>query len=323
MDDNTLDECANQHRPLVSGDVEAGNTTDGVHLSHHTPHSHRPRQQKALLISIVLTAAMMVVEFAASFMTGSLMLLSDSLHMLSHSFSLLISFGAILIAQKVTTEKWSFGLYRVEILAAFVNGIGLLAFSIWIMVEAVERLLAPKAVLGAEMTIVAVVGLLVNLTTALVLQRGGLEDLNTRSAFLHMLADTISSVVIIAGGIVIVFTGWFVIDPLLSAVVAVMTLRWSWGLLKESSFILLERGPEHLKANAVVEELKREFAEIKSVHDVHIWEITSQFVCLSAHVVTGDIRLSESSLLRDRISLYLKDRLGIVHVVLQFESSAC
>lgn len=230
-----------------------------------------------------------------------------------------ISFLAIRLAQRGASDELSFGLYRVEILAAFLNGIGLAGFSLWIMYEGVLRMLHPVAILGPAMTAVAFIGLVVNLATAVILRRAGLEDLNTKSAFLHMLADTFSSVAIIVGSIILSLTNWIIIDPLLSLVVAGVVVKWSWELLRDSILVLLERKPDHLNWREVQEKLRQEFAEIKNIHDSHIWEITSQLTCLSVHIVLEDMQLSEAHRLQTRIAEYLKRQFGIEHVVLQLE----
>ncbi len=316
--------CPHNHYPLpLSDESPAGDIvseSDGGVIERAISRAgHRPRQKRALLISIVLTVVMMAAEFVAGWLTGSLMLVSDAVHMLSHTLSLSISFFAIVLAAQKTGVRLSYGLYRVEILAALLNGIGLLVFSLWIVYEALARIASPTHVMGVEMTVVAVVGLLVNLTTAYILGRSGLEDLNTKSAFLHMLADTFSSVVIIAGGILIIFTGWVVVDPVLSLVVAAVIVRWSWGLIKDSTLILLERKPEHISVESAVDGIMKEFPEIKNIHDIHIWEITSQFICFTAHIVLEDVRISEALALRQKVYEFLRTRLGIGHVVIQFE----
>jgi cobalt-zinc-cadmium efflux system protein len=239
--------------------------------------------------------------------------------MLSHAAALGISFLAILLAQKQTSDRLPYGLYRVEILAAFLNGVGLAAFSIWIVYEAVQRILHPVELLGSELTVVALIGLAVNLTTAMILQRAGVEDLNTRSAFLHMVADAFSSIVIVIGGAVIYFTDWFIIDPILSMVVAGVVAKWSWGLLRDSTFILLERKPDDLDLREMQEKMIAEIPEIKDVHDLHVWEITSQFVCLSAHIVLDNMPLKETQRIRARIADFLEDRFQIGHSVIQIE----
>lgn len=313
--------CSHEHCPLSGQLTEL---LDGAHYPGHDHHPHlvnihRLPQRRALFICILLTAIMMVVEFIAGLLTGSLMLISDAIHMLSHAASLGVSFMAISLAQKRTGEKLSFGLYRVEILAALFNGIGLAGFSLWIVYKGITRLLDPVAVLGPELTAVALIGLAVNLTTAFILQRAGLEDLNTKSAFLHMLADTLSSVAIVIGGIIISFTNWMIVDPLLSMVVAGVVAKWSWGLLRDSTLILLEHRPKHFEDHEIVDKLKQEFKEIRDIHDIHIWEITSQFISMTVHIVLDDVMLSETCHIRSRIADYLRHKFAIAHVVIQLE----
>jgi cobalt-zinc-cadmium efflux system protein len=280
---------------------------------------HRPHQRRALLFCVLLTAAMMLVEFVAGWVTGSLMLLSDAIHMLSHATALGISFLAVVLAQRTTSDELPFGLYRIEILAALLNGVGLAGFSLWIIYESILRILHPVTILGPAMTAVALIGLAVNLVTTVILKRAGLEDLNTKSAFFHMLADTFSSVVIVVGGIILSLTHWTIIDPLLSLLVAGVVMTWSWGLLRDSTLILLERTPPHLNWHILQEQLMQQFPEIKNVHDPHVWEITSQLTCLSAHLVLDDVQLREAHRLQVRITEYLRHQFGIGHVVLQVE----
>lgn len=308
--------CAHDHHPLSTG--HAADDHDDHEHHHHHLHIARPKQRRALLICILLTGGMMITEFAASFFTGSLMLASDALHMLSHAGSLGVSLGAIYLSQRRSGTAFSFGLYRVEVLAALLNGLSLAVFCAWIIYESCLRIMNPAAILGAEMTVVALIGLAVNLLTAFILFRSGVEDLNTKSAFLHMLADTYSSVAIVLGGIVIVFTQWYVIDPLLSLIVAAMIARWSWGLLRDSTLILLERSPRAISVDLLETEL-RGIAGVHEIHDLHVWEITSQYVCLSAHVVLDDLPLSATGPLRVTISDRLRERFGISHTALQFE----
>ncbi len=234
-----------------------------------------------------------------------------------------MSLLAIVIAQKKSGNSFSFGLFRVEILAALFNGIGLAGFSLWIVYEGVVRLLNPVAILGPELTVVAIVGLLVNLTTAIILKRAGLEDLNTKSAFLHMLADTFSSIAIVTGGVIISFTDWVVVDPILSMVVAGVVAKWSWGLLRDSTLILINyfngTQPKSLKTDEIEDELRREFSEIKDLHDIHIWEVASQFISMTTHIVLDDLMLNETHDIRKKIVDYLRHKFGIAHVVIQFE----
>jgi cobalt-zinc-cadmium efflux system protein len=262
---------------------------------------------------------MMLVEFAAGWFTGSLMLTSDAVHMLSHAAALGVSLTAIILARKQLGDHFPFGLYRVEVLAALLNGIGLAGLSLWIVYEAILRLLHPVPVASSELVVVAVLGLVVNGITAVILVRAGHEDLNTRSAVLHLLADGFSSVVIVLGALVLAYTGWTLIDPVLSIIVALIVGHWSIGLLRDATLILLERKPDHLNLAEIEAALLSEFAAIKNIHDLHVWEITTHFHCLSVHIVLDDVRLSETNSLRNALTAHLRQRFGIAHSVIQFE----
>jgi cobalt-zinc-cadmium efflux system protein len=265
---------------------------------------------------------MMFVEFAAGWVTGSLMLTSDAVHMLSHAAALGVSLLAIVLARRQLGTHFPFGLYRVEVLAALLNGLSLAGFSCWITYEAVLRLLHPVAVSSRELIIVAVAGLIINILTGVILYRAGVEDLNTRGALLHMLADGFSSVVVVFGGILMAYTGWQKIDPILSILVSLLIAKWSWSLLRDAVLILLERKPDHLDLTAIENELRATFPEIRDIHDFHVWEITTHFLCCSAHIVLDDMRLSETQNLRTELATHLQRRFGIAHPVLQFECSA-
>ena len=232
-------------------------------------------KERALTIAIVITLAAMVVEFIASLMTGSLMLFSDALHMLSHASSLGVTFIAMILAKKVVGKNFPFGFHRIEILAALFNGFSLLLFTGYVIYEAIIRIYDPLPVDSFETIMVAIFGLIVNLLTALVLSRSNLEDLNTKSAFLHLLADTFSSVTIVIGGIIIFYTDWFIIDAILSVVVAGVILKWSWGLLRDASLVLMERTPHQIDIDEIEEKLLEKFNLVEEVDRISIWEITN------------------------------------------------
>lgn len=262
---------------------------------------------------------MMVIEFVAGWMSGSLMLAGDALHMLSHVAALGISLMAIKLANRQCGDHLPYGLYRLEVLAALLNGLGLAAFSMWIVYEGIERLWNPVHISGHELVVVATLGLIVNVLTAVILFRAGMEDLNTKSAWLHMLADGASSVVVVLGAVVIVFTGWRAIDPLLSILVALVVGKWSWNLLHEALMILLERKPVHINLTELETHLLHAFPEIRDIHDLHVWEITSHYFCLSAHIVLDDMKLSDTQQVRAAVAEDLRKHFGIGHAVLQFE----
>jgi len=255
-------------------------------------------ERRRLLLTMSLTGATMVVEVIGGVLTGSLALLSDAGHMLTHFFALLVSFIAIKLAALPTRPSRSFGLYRVEVLAALLNGLTLLFITAAIFYEAVGRLLHPSLIKELPMFLVAILGLGVNLASAFILLDVGKSDLNVRSAFLHMVGDTASSVGIVVGAILIYFTGWYVIDPLLSMMIAVVILVWSWNLLRDSVSILLETAPRHVDIEQVVATILKEAPEIRDVHDVH----------------KEDVPVSECAGVFQRLNGPLLDKFQISHV---------
>ena len=236
---------------------------------------------------MVLTGSMMVVELVGGIIVNSLALVSDAGHMFTHCFALSLSFFAILIAARPAPNKHTFGFYRIEILAAFTNGLMLLGVTVYILYEMVVRFLNPEPIAAIQMLVIAILGLVVNLASVLLLTGVGKDDLNVKSAFLHMIGDTLSSVAVVAGAVVIHFTGWWQVDPVLSGLIAVMIGIWAFRLLRDSANILLESTPKHLSISQVEEELRAEFPEIENLHDVHVWEITSGMYAMTAHVTVG------------------------------------
>lgn len=313
--------CDHPHRPLAQTDGHSHGHSHGpgghTHASAAT--IHRPEQRRALLVCIGLTAAMMLVEVAGGLWTGSLMLLSDAVHMLSHAAALLVSYVALRLANQQYKDRSHYGLYRTEILGALLNGMGVLVLTGWIAWEALARFRSPAHVHGGEMTVIAALGLVVNLATTVILARSGAEDLNTRSAFLHMLGDTLSSVAIVIGGLFLWWTDAQWIDPALSLLVAAVILLWGYRLLKESCAILLELAPKGREPDVVREAVLERCPKARDLHDLHVWEITSGYVCMTAHVVTDDVPLSETGDLLEEITRFVRERFQITHVTLQLE----
>jgi cobalt-zinc-cadmium efflux system protein len=315
--------CDHAHRPLTGDAHDHAHGHGRTHAHAHAHASaatlHRPEQRRALLVCIALTTAMMVVEIVGGIWTGSLMLLSDAAHMLSHSIALFVSYAALRLADREYDGRSHFGMYRAEILGALFNGIGVLVFTGWIAYEAVGRFWTPTHVHGGEMTVIATLGLGVNLLTTVILGKAGAEDLNTRSAFLHMLGDTLSSVAIVIGGFVLWRTGATWIDPVLSLLVALVILVWGVGLVRQSCSILLELAPRGRDPETVREAVLEACPDALDLHDLHIWEITSGYVCMTAHVVMRDVALSQTTDLQNEIGHFVEQRFHITHVTLQME----
>jgi len=297
-------------------------------------HAHRPKQtsvvdelfeyrsveKKRLKFSMAITGIMMVAEVVGGLLTNSLALISDAGHMFTHFFALLISFGAILCANKGNYNRRTFGFYRMEILAALFNSIFLFAVTAWILFEGIKRIMHPRPVLSAQMFIIAVIGLIVNLISALILHGASKEDLNIKSAFLHMWADTLSSVAIVTGAVVIYFTQWNIIDPVLSIFIALLVGVWGWQLFKDSVNILLESVPKGMDSEQVAQSLKESVPEIEDINDLHIWEITSKMYSMTAHIkLNKDVGIDEQKEFLQKVKRIVDERFDIEHTTIEFD----
>jgi cobalt-zinc-cadmium efflux system protein len=239
------------------------------HDNHGHPHGGGSQNRRALSIALAITATYTVAEVIGGLITGSLALLADAGHMLSDNFSLGLALFAFWLSAKPPTPERSFGYKRAEILAALVNGMTLVAISIWIFYEAYRRFQDPPEILGGWMMAVAVMGLFVNVAAALVLSRSEGESLNLQGALRHIIADLLGSVGVIAAAVVILLTGWLYADPLISVLIGFLVLGSSWKLLRDSVSILLEQSPPGMDAEAVGHRMVS-VDGVEDVHDLHV-----------------------------------------------------
>ena len=233
--------------------------------------------KKVLKWALAITLVTMFLEFFYGFLANSLALISDAIHMFTHSFALIISLVAILISAKAVNKIKTFGYFRAEILAAFINGLTIILSIAWIVYEAVERFLNPQPIDIKTAMIVAIIGLIVNIITGVILMQGDRENINLKSAFIHMLTDALSSVAIIIGYIVIHFTSWYFIDIILAVIVALIIGKWAIELLKNSTNTLMEGSP--LDIDEVKNFIEKQNPNVK-LHDIHIWEIAQNIPLL-------------------------------------------
>lgn len=302
----------------------------------HADHGHQSREgdwqqheseeqpaqrvnRRPLLIALLITATFLVAEVIGGLLTNSLALLADAGHMATDVAALALSLFAIWLARRPATPERSFGFYRAEILAALVNAATLVAISVYIFWEAYQRLGEPPAVKSGLMLAVAIAGLGANAASAWILMRGGghEENLNTRGAYLHVVGDMLGSVGAIVAALIMLATGWYLADPILSAGIGGLILWSSWKLLRESVDVLLEATPKGIDTTEVAGAIGQ-VAGIAGVHDLHVWTVTSGLNAMSGHVeVTG--RRDWHDLLVELTAL-LRDRFGIAHVTLQPEA---
>jgi cobalt-zinc-cadmium efflux system protein len=283
----------------------------------HDDHSlSRAGDRQRLTLTLALVAAYLVAEVVGGLWTGSLALLADAGHMFSDAGALALSLFAIWLAQRPTSVERTFGYHRVEILAALANAVALVAVALLILSEAFKRISSPRDVLGAPMLAVAVGGLVVNLAGLWILQRGKDANLNVRGAWLHVLSDTLGSVGVIIAAFLVWALGWREADPIASIAIALLVIYASWQLLRETVGVLMEAAPGHID----VEEVRRALLEtvgVVSIHDLHVWTITSGFVSLSCHVESSR-RVPDRELLTTLQSV-LRERFGIDHATIQIE----
>lgn len=286
------------------------------HEGHSHNHAHNANK-KALLISFILIASYMLVEFVGGILTNSLALLSDAAHMLSDSVALGLSLAAIIWGEKAATADKTYGYKRFEILAALLNGIALVALSAYILYEAIMRLSHPPMVIGKGMMIISVAGLIVNLIVAWILSRGQTKDnLNVRSAFMHVLGDLLGSVGAIVAATLILLFGWNIADPIASMIVSVLVLYSGWHILKDSVHILMESKPSSVDTEAVINLLSN-IDGVVGVHDLHIWMITQEFKSLTVHLIVENDQ-DRDKILEEAIH-QLSDATGIKHLTIQIE----
>ena len=290
----------------------------GHNHSHGHGHSHNhTNNKKALFWAFLLIATFMVVEVIGGVITNSLALLSDAGHMLSDAAALGLSLFAMKLGEKKATQSKTYGYKRFEIIAAALNGLTLIVISIYIFVEAYHRFSEPPEVQSMGMLTISVIGLIVNIIAAWILMSGDKdENLNVRSAFLHVLGDMLGSVGAITAALLIYFFDWGLADPIASVAVAILIIISGWRVTKESFHVLMEGTPEQIELDEVKEEIMK-IPEVKDVHDVHVWSITSGMLMLSGHIAVKGEGAHDRVLKKAQELLH--DRFGIDHSTLQVE----
>ncbi len=283
----------------------------------HGRHTHGSRHKRHLWAVFALTGAFLLIEAGVGFWTGSLSLIADAAHMLVDAGGVLLSLLAIWFAERPATPAKTYGYYRVEILAALINGVVLWVLAIAILVKAWERLWQPHEVPGGPMLVVASIGLGVNVLSVWLLHRGAGESLNVRGAYLEVLGDAASSGAVIVAGAVILFTGWSVVDPLAGIAIGLLILPRTWGLLRQAVNVLLEGAPAHLDVGEIGLALC-EVPGVRHVHDLHVWTLTSGREAMSAHVVVESGTASDKIL--EDLHVLLHARFGIDHTTIQVET---
>jgi len=313
-----------------SGHGHAHDRCDGHGHSHHGHghgHRHGPRKgglaeerkrdKQRLVFALVLTATIALAEAVGGWLTNSLALMSDAGHMLTDVSALALSLVALWFAGKPADVKKTYGYYRMEILSALLNGVLLLGITVVILYEAWERVRSPAKVDLGPMAIVASVGLVANLGALAFLHRS--HSMNVRGAFLHVLGDTLSSVGVLLGAGIMAYTGWYVVDPIISVVISVVIVVGAVRLVRDAVDVLMEAVPAHVDL-AQIKELMLRAQGVTAVHDLHVWTISSGVYALSAHLVVQDPMVCNNDEILSAVKHDLFDRFGIDHTTIQIES---
>lgn len=266
---------------------------------------------------MIITGTVMIIEMVGGILTNSLALLSDGGHMFTHFFALLISYIAIIIASKKACHHRTFGLYRAEIIAALFNSLFLFGVTAYIFYQGIIRLFQPEPILILDMLFIAIIGLIVNVITILILHKSASTDFNIKGAYIHMIGDTASSIAIIIGAIILMFTNWYFIDPIIAIGIALVISIWAVRLFKDSINILLEAAPKGMNIDKVSAELKEKVPEIGDIYDMHIWVITSNMYSLTAHMTLNNTKNEDYKETLLKIKEVLNEKFGIIHSTIE------
>lgn len=286
-------------------------------------HFHTPQEiSRKLKIGILLNAVIIVVQVIGGLRANSLGLLSDAGHNFTDLGALVLSWYAVSQGLKPATERRTFGYHRTGVFTALVNSLVLIGITVFIFREAYLRLLSPEPVSGGLTIVIAGVGFIANSVTALILHSSAKENINVRSSFLHMLGDALVSLGVMLAGTIILFTGLYIVDPIISLIIGIVIAYGAWQIIDESVHILLEGTPHNVSIDEVLKTLLN-IKGVKDVHDLHVWALGSNVNAMSCHILIKDMRISESAELLDQINATLLHDFAIGHTSIQFESTFC
>ena len=288
------------------------------HDHHAHDHDHGHGAGRLLGAALALTTLFMVIEFAGGWYARSLALIADAGHMLTDAAALALAWAATRIALRPADLRRSFGYQRLRVLAAFVNGCALLFIVAWIAIEAVQRLFQPAAVNAQVVLLIASIGFAVNLLVFVLLRRGGAHDMNVSAAALHVLGDLLGSLVAILAALIILWTGWLPIDPLLSLVVCALIVRSAWTVVRRSAHILLEGTPDWLDVAELRSTLEQRIPAVRDVHHVHAWLVGPSDTLLTMHAAIA--QGADAAVVLREAKQILAERFGITHATIQLEN---
>jgi cobalt-zinc-cadmium efflux system protein len=289
-------------------------------LTKHTHHAQSIGNK--LKFGIILTVFILVAEVAGGLISNSLALLSDAGHVFADILALSLSWYGVRQAERPASTHMTFGYHRVGVIVAIVNAVSIFAIAAIILYEAYQRFQQPPEVNSLLMLLVATLGLAVNAFVAFWLRREQQNNLNVRSAFWHALGDALASIGVIIGGVIILLTGWFLVDPIISVLIGFVIILAAWRILREGLRVLLEAAPGHVDITKMVNALNR-LPGVKDVHDVHVWSISPELHAMSCHVLIDDLSTAQAAGIRQKIEDLLRERFQITHATLQTECQQC
>ena len=285
---------------------------------HNGRHRH-PVNEKNLLVATFLNAVISIVELAGGILSGSLALFSDALHNLSDAFATFIAYMAVLIGKKGANKKLTFGYKRIEILAALLNAVILIVISVFLLREAWQRWQEPEPIDSRIMLVVAMIGLLANVYAMIILKRDAGKSINVKAAYIHLLGDSLSSVVVILAGVAIALFQVYWVDPLITLFISLYIIRSGYVILKDAVNILMQSAPDHLDLGSIKRQVER-MPEVFNMHHLHAWMLTDNEIHLEAHVeLIHDLPLSQVKKIQQDIEVLLKKEHHVQHITLQFE----
>jgi len=286
-------------------------------------HHHNEPNKKNLLISVILNAGITAAEFVGGILSNSLALISDAVHNLSDTMAIIISYVALKAGKKESNQKNTFGYKRIEILAALFNAVVLIVISIYLFYEAYERFQNPEPIKGKLMFIVAAIGLAGNLISVLLLHKDSSYNLNIKAAYVHLIGDTLSSVGVIVGSIIIYFWNAYWVDPFLTVIIGIVIIKATWGILKETIEILMQTSPSGLNLDEIKTELENH-SEIKNIHHIHSWRLSDSIIHFQCHAdVNKNLPIQEIDKIRIDLENILHKKFNIDHITIQMELDTC
>ena len=273
-------------------------------------------------LSLVITLVFVFVEVAAGLFSNSLALLTDAAHNFTDVLALALAWWAIRLTSQPASQKRTYGYHRAGILAALVNSTTLVVIALGIFIEAYRRFTNPSEVQADILIGVGIIAVIINVVTALLVRHGAESDLNIRAAFLHLMGDVLSTVGAVVAGVIIRFTDWNWLDPLVSVLIGVLILWSAWSILREAIDILMESTPTDIDVEAMIQDI-HSVEGVRGVHDLHVWSITRDLRALSAHLVTDDLVISEGASIQTNVNEVLYHKYNVGHATLQLECNVC